>query len=186
VASITNNIGRSSLVAGHLDEAEPLLRQALAMFQKFQAADYDALVAPLNSLAMIDAYRGRTEIADSEIKRAELIARLPDQGQLLDQVLLNEADIELSKGNRTRAAALLIESRTLLQKAHPQNPAEEWRYAVWRIVNAQLLAANGEIAVARSDFTAAKAVLERRFGTSGFYVLQARQRLQLLANARTG
>ena len=63
VASITNNIGRSALVAGHIDEAEPLLRQSLAMFQKFQGDNYDGLIAPLNSLAMIDAYRGRLDLA---------------------------------------------------------------------------------------------------------------------------
>jgi tetratricopeptide (TPR) repeat protein len=184
VASITNNIGRSTLVAGHVDEAEPLLRQALAMFQKFQAADYDALVAPLNSLAMIDAYHGRTEAATVEIKRAESIARLPDQGELLDQVLLNEADIELSNGNRARAVALLAESKELLQKAHGADPADAWRYAVWDLVNAQLLASSGDIAVATNNCLAAKSILEQRFGATGFYTLLAKRRIQLIANSR--
>ncbi len=119
MATIINNIGRSALVAGRVDEAEPLLRQSLAMFQKFQGDNYDGLISPLNSLAMIDAYRGRLDAARSEIRRAESIARLPDHGELLDQVLLNEADIELANGNRARAAALLAESKALLQKAHP-------------------------------------------------------------------
>jgi tetratricopeptide (TPR) repeat protein len=185
VASITNNMGRSTLVSGRVDEAEPLLRQALAMFQKFQADDYEALIGPLNSLAMIDAYRGRIDAAESEIKRAESIARLPDHGELLDQVLLNEADIELANGNRTRAAALLTESRALLEKAHPAGPGDEWRYAVWDLVNAQLLASNGENAAARTDCAAAQKVLERRFGESGFYSLLAKRRLALIATART-
>jgi tetratricopeptide (TPR) repeat protein len=184
VASITNNIGRSTLVAGHVDEAEPLLREALAMFQKFQTADYDALIAPLNSLAMIDAYNGRPQAAILEIKRAESIARLPDQGELLDQVLLNEADIELSNGNRSHAASLLAESKELLQKIHGHDPADAWRYAVWDLVNAQLLASSGDIATAKNNCIAAKTILEQRFGATGFYTLLAKRRIQSIANAR--
>lgn len=184
VATITNNIGRSVLVAGHVEEAEPLLRQALAMFQKFQGDTYDGLIAPLNSLAMIDAYRGRLDVARSEIQRADSIARLPNHGELLDQVLLNEADIELANGNRTRAAALLIESKALLQKAHPESPADAWRYAVWDSVDAQLLAANGDSAAAASILSAAQKILTRRFGETGFYCMLAKRRTLLIANAR--
>ena len=182
VATITSNIGRSTLVAGHIDEAEPLLRQALAMFQKFQGENYDGLVSPLNSLAMIDAYRGRMDSARSEIRRAESIARLPDQGELLDQVLLNEADIELTDGNLARAAALLGESRDLLQKAHPESTSEAWRYAVWDSVKAQLLAANGDPAAAASLLAAARSIIARRFGETGFYSVLAKRRAQLIAN----
>ncbi len=62
--------------------SEPLFRQSLAMFRKFQGDNYDALVPPLNSLAMIDAYHGRLDVARSEIQRADAIARMPDQGEL--------------------------------------------------------------------------------------------------------
>jgi tetratricopeptide (TPR) repeat protein len=184
VATITNNIGRSALVAGHVDEAEPLLRQSLAMFQKFEGDNYDGLVAPLNSLAMIDAYRGRLSDARSEIQRADSIARLPDHGELLDQVLLNEADIELASGNRTRAAALLMESKALLQKAHPDSSADAWRYAVWDSVNAQLLAADGDTAAAARILEAAQRILTRRFGEGGFYCQLAKRRTLLIANRR--
>jgi tetratricopeptide (TPR) repeat protein len=184
VASITNNIGRSALVGGHIDEAEPLLRQSFAMFEKFQGDNYDGLVAPLNSLAMIDAYRGHLNVALKEIQQAESIARIPGQGELLDQVLLNEADIELSTGHRDRAAELLAESKSLLQKAHPAEPTEAWRYAVWDSVNAQLLAANGDYATAANLLDAAQKVLTRRFGESGLYSLLTRRRTLLIANAQ--
>ena len=124
VATIINNIGRSGLVAGHVDEAEQPLRQSLAMSEKFEGDNHDDLVSPLNSLAMIDAYRGRLDAAQREIQRAESIARLPGHGDLLDQVLLNEADLALAQGDRARAAALLAESKALLQKAHPMNAAD--------------------------------------------------------------
>jgi tetratricopeptide (TPR) repeat protein len=184
VATVLNNIARSDLMAGHVDEAEPLFRQALAMSQKFQGDNFDGLVPLLNSLAMIDAYRGRTESARSEIQRADSIARMPDQGELLDQVLLNEADIELASGNRTRAAALFAESKALLQKTHPESPADAWRYAVWDAANAQLLAANGDSENAAKALSAAQAVIIRRFGANGFYNLLAIRRALLIANQR--
>jgi tetratricopeptide (TPR) repeat protein len=186
VATTTNNIGRSTLLAGHVDEAEPLLRQSLAMFQKFQGDDYDGLISPLNSLAMIDAYRGRLDVARREIQRAESIARLPDHGELLDQVLLNEGDIELANGNRERAAALLTESKSLLQKAHPEGPADAWRYAVWDAVNAQLLAAKGDSVAAARMLASAQAILARRFGDAGFYSVLAKRRTVLIANLQKG
>ena len=184
VATITNNIGRSELVAGRVDEAEPLLRQSLAMFQKFQGDNYDGLVSPLNSLAMIDAYRGRLVAARNEVQRAEFIARLPGQGELLDQVLLNEADIELADGNLERATVLLAESKVLLQKVHPDSSTDAWRYAVWDSVNAQLLAANGDAAAAAVVLSEARKVLARRFGETGFYCILAKRRTLLIANAR--
>jgi ATP/maltotriose-dependent transcriptional regulator MalT len=170
-------------VAGHPDEAEPLLRQSMAVFQKSHGDTYDGLISPLNSLAMIDAYRGRVDIARSEIRRAESIARLPDQGELLDQVLLNEADIELAGGDRSRAADLLAESKALLEKSHPDSTADAWRYAVWDAVNAQLLAADGKPAEAANTLSTAQKILVQRFGESGFYCILAKRRTLLIANA---
>jgi tetratricopeptide (TPR) repeat protein len=184
MATILNNIGRVALITGRVDEAEPLLRQSLAMLEKFQGDDHDNLVPPLNSLAMIDVYRSRLEIARREIERAASIARAPGHGQLLDQVLLNEADIEFANGNRDRAAELISEAKTLLQKAHPVNPTEEWRYAVWDSVNAQLLAANGDPAAAVATLAAARSILVKRFGESGFYCVRAKQRALQISNVR--
>jgi tetratricopeptide (TPR) repeat protein len=186
VATIINNFGRTALMAGHVDEAEPLLRQSLTMTEKFEGDTHDDLVAPLNSLAMIDAYHGHMETAQVEIHRAESIARLPDHDELLDQVLLNEGDIELMTGNRTRAAALLSESQSLLAKVHPDDAANHWRYAVWSAVNAQLLAANGDFATAADMLDAAQATIVKRFGTDGFYSLLAKRRALLIAAARKG
>ena len=184
VATILNNLGRAELMAGQIDEAEPLLRQALAMTQKFEGDSHDDLVSPLNSLAMIDAYHERLEAAISEIQRADAIARLPDHDELLDQVVLNEANLELSRGNPTRAAALLTEAKTLLEKAHPHTAKDAWRYAVWDAVNAQLLAANGDIPGAERTLSAAQEIIIQRFGEKGFYNLLAKRRAGLIASAR--
>jgi tetratricopeptide (TPR) repeat protein len=186
VATIISNIGRLELMAGHIEEAEPLLRQSLTMTEKFEGDTHDDLVSPLHSLAMIDAYHGHLDVARNEIQRAESIARLPDHGDLLDQVLLGEADIELASGNRTRAAALLSESRALLQEAHPRTPAEAWRYAVWDAVNSQLLAANGNVVAATSLLANAQPIIAQRFGVGGFYNLLAKRRALLIGNTPKG
>jgi tetratricopeptide (TPR) repeat protein len=183
VSTIMNNVGRSALMAGQIDQAEQPLRQSLAMTEKFEGETHDDLVAPLNSLAMIDAYQGRLDNAQREIERAATIARLPDHGELLDQVLLTEADVELAKGHFARAAELLTESKSLLQKAHPQESADAWRYAVWDAVNAQLLAVNGDSGAAVA-LAAAQRIIVQRFGPNGFYNLLAKRRAILIASAR--
>ena len=152
------------------------------MTEKFEGDTHDDLVSPLNSLAMIDAYRGRLDAAQREIARAESIARLPDHGELLDQVLLNAADVALAQGDRARAAALLAESKQLLQKAHPFDAEDAWRYAVWDAVNAQLLAANGDAAGAVHMLDAARQIIIRRFGENGFYNLLAKRRAAFIGN----
>ena len=184
VATVINNIGRAALMSGHIDDAEPLLRQALQMTEKFEGDTHDDLVSPLNSLAMIDAYRGHLDAASREIQRADSIARLPNQGELLDQVLLNEADIALANGDPKKAAALLVESKGLLMKAHPDGPANAWRYAVWNAVNAQLLAANGDSIAALTALTAAQTIIIQRFGPGGFHSVLAKQRIASVSKAR--
>jgi ATP/maltotriose-dependent transcriptional regulator MalT len=173
-------------MAGHIDEAEPLLRRSLAMTEKFEGDTHDDLVPPLNSLAMIDAYLGRLDAARMEIQRAESIARLPHQDELLDQVLLTEADVELAMGNKPRSGELLEASKAQIQKLHPENPSNAWRYAVWDSVNAQYLAQNGDRAGASRALAAAQDIIVKRFGADGFYNLLAKRRALMIAKAGSG
>lgn len=186
VATMLNDIGRLRMMTGQIDKAEPLLRQALAMTEKFEGATHDDLVGPLNSLAMIDLYNHRLENAEAEIKRADSIARVPDHGDLLDMVLLSEADIELAAGNTAHAAALLAESKSLMQTAHPESPAEAWRYGNWNAVDADLLARQGNVSAGATQLAAAIPILEKRFGASGFYPMLARRREQSIAAMSSG
>jgi tetratricopeptide (TPR) repeat protein len=181
VASVVNNLCRTALMTGRIDEAEPLLRQALSMTEKFEGDTHDDLISPLNSLAMIDAYRGRLNESRSEIQRAATIARLPNHDELLDQVLLTEADLELAAGNRALAGTLLSEAQAQLQRLHPNQSADAWRYAVWNSVNAQRLAGDGDQAGAAHALAAAQRILDQRFGANGFYSLLAKRRQQLIA-----
>ncbi len=182
VAAILNNMGRSALMAGHIEAAAPLLRQALAINEKLKGSTHDDLVPCLNSLAMIDSYTGRLADADREIQRAEQIARLPNHGVLLDQVLLNLAEFALREGRADQAAAPLAESHRLLEGAFPllQRPTEAWRYAIWDTVYAELLARQGDAAAARRLIAAARPVITQRFGAEGFYTLLLERRAQFV------
>lgn len=187
VATLLNNMGRSALLAGHLEAAQPLLRQALAMDEKAKGPDHDDLVPPLNSLAMIDGYTGNFPEAQVEIERAERIARLPNQGALLDQVLLNAADLELRGNHVERAAALLAESRRLLQAAYPaqQQSTEAWRFAILESVEAEWIAHQGDPATARGKLESALPIIEMRFGPTGFQSLLAHRRLKFIEGQAT-
>jgi tetratricopeptide (TPR) repeat protein len=182
IAVLLNNIGGSFLMAGQVHEAEPMLRQALAMGEKFKGPTNDDLVAPLNRLAMIDGYLGHFAAARLEISRAEEIARLPNQGVLLDQVLLNAADLSLRGGDGSEAAAKLAESRKLLEVsfALAQHPMEAWRYAIWDSVSAELKAHQSDATEGRVLLREAMPVIAKRFGPTGFYVLLAEQRLNYI------
>jgi len=183
LASLLNNLGRIALITGRIDEAEPLLRKSLAMTVKFEGDLHQDLVATLNSLGMVDAYGGRAVEARSDFQRAERIARLPDHGELLDQVLLNEADLEIARGDHARASALLDESKKLLGQAHPNDSANAWRYAVWDTVNAELIAKNGDGATAAGILANAQKVITQRFGPKGFYTILAQRRALLVSSA---
>jgi tetratricopeptide (TPR) repeat protein len=186
VAGILNDMGRSLLMAGDVNAAEPLLRRSLAITEKTEGEQHQDMVAPLNSLAMIDSYNGHLEAARKELQRAESIARPPEHRELLDQVLLNEASMELPGGDRARAGVLLAESKALLQKAHPDAKTDAWRYAVWDMVNAGLVAANGDTAAAISMLAAAQTVIDARFGPTSYYSQLVKSQLKTLEKTSSG
>jgi tetratricopeptide (TPR) repeat protein len=180
IATLLNNIGRSDLMAGDVVDAEPLMREALSMTEKFEGTRNEDLIAPLNSLAMIDLDNGRLGAAEQELERADSIAQSTGQGGLLDQVVLNEAQLAIESGDVSRTTTLLARSKLLLQKAHPQSPSEAWRYAVWNIVNAQLLGAQGDTASAIQMLNAAEKIIDGRFGPVSYYGQRVRKQLALM------
>lgn len=182
LATLLNNLGRTDLLVGRIDDAEPLLRQALTMTENFEGPDHDDLVMPLNSLAMIHAYRGQRDTARGELQRAETIARMRAHSDMLDQVLLNEADLDVQAGDAARAAGRLGESKTLLEAAYPDDMANAWRYAIWDTVNAEVLAMNGDASKAQATLAAAQIVIRQRFGAAGLYTQLAARRGQLIAS----
>ncbi|MGB6486051.1 MAG: tetratricopeptide repeat protein [Steroidobacteraceae bacterium] len=186
IATLLNNIGRSDLMAADIANAEPLMREALSMTEKFEGTRHEDLIAPLNSLAMIDLDNGRLPAAQQELERADSIAQSTGQKELLDQVVLNEARLAIRNGDVSRGTILLARSKLLLQKAHPQSPSEAWRYAVWDIVNAQLLAAQGDTASAAKILNAAEKVIDGRFGAISYYGQRVRKQLTLIAKAAGG
>ena len=184
VATLLNNVGRSALMAGRVAEAIPLLEQAVQMSAKLKGPTHDDLVPPLNSLGMAYLYEGDGAHARADVDRALQIARLRNH-PMLDQVLLNAADIELSSHRADGVAAMLGEARRLLEASHPPTAdgAAQWRYAAWDAVNAQLTALDGRPDAARAAMSAARDLLVQRFGAQGFYVRRLDQRVASLRAA---
>ena len=183
IATLLNNMGRSDLMAGDIADAQPLMRQALAMTVTFEGSQHEDLVPTLNSLAMIDMEGGRLQQAQQELQRAESIAQATHQSEFLDQVVLNEARLAIIRGDLSQTAALLARSKSLLGKAYPQSPSDAWRYAVWDVVNAQLVAANGNPAGATRILDAAETIIDERFGVKSYYGQWVRKEQALVEKA---
>jgi tetratricopeptide (TPR) repeat protein len=186
IATLLNDMGRSDLMADDIADAEPLMRQSLAMTEKFEGKQHEDLIPVLNSLGMIDMESGRLEEAAQELQRAEAIAQSTGQTEFLDQVELNEARIAAANGDLTQTAVWLDRSKALLQKLHPESASEAWRYAVWDIVNAQLLAAKGDTASATTMLNSSEKAIDARFGPSSYYGKLVRKQLTLLEKPATG
>jgi tetratricopeptide (TPR) repeat protein len=186
IATLLNNMGRSDLMAGDIADAQPLMRQALAMTEKFEGSQHEDLIPTLNSLAMIDMESGRLQQAQEELQRAESIAQSTHQSEFLDQVLLNEARLAITQGDLSQTAALLARSKAQLEKSYPRNPSDAWRYAVWDIVNAQLVAAKGDPASATKMLDAAEKIIDERFGANSYYGQLARKEQTLVEKAVPG
>jgi tetratricopeptide (TPR) repeat protein len=189
VATLLNNLGRSALMAGRVHESIPLLEQAVRMGEKLWGPTHDNLVLPLNSLGMAYLYEGRGDDtrARTDINRALQIARLRNH-PVLDQVVLNAADLELTARQIEGAQPLLVEARRLLEENHPMSddPNVQWRYAAWDAVNAGLMTLQDRPAEARATFARARDVLVKRFGPQGFYVLRLDQRAAKLNPTTAG
>jgi tetratricopeptide (TPR) repeat protein len=177
LATLLNNLGRSALMAGRVTEAIPLLENALQMGEHLWGPDHDYLVLPLNSLGMAYLYQGDASRARADISRALQLAR-PRGHTILDQVVLNAADLELSRRRTEGALPLLSEARQLLEKRYPltADSTEQWRYAEWDAVDAARLALENHRDAAQPVLAHAREVLVKRFGPQGFYVLRLDQR----------
>jgi hypothetical protein len=159
------------------------------MGEKLWGPTHDNLVLPLNSLGMAYLYEGRGDDtrARTDINRALQIARLRNH-PVLDQVVLNAADLELTARQIEGAQPLLVEARRLLEENHPMSddPNVQWRYAAWDAVNAGLMTLQDRPAEARATFARARDVLVKRFGPQGFYVLRLDQRAAKLNPTTAG
>jgi tetratricopeptide (TPR) repeat protein len=184
LATLLNNLGRSALMAGRVKEAIPLLENALQMGEHLWGPDHDYLVLPLNSLGMAYLYEGDANRAGADISRALQLAR-PRSHTILDQVVLNAADLELSRRRAGGSLPLLSEARQLLEKRYPPrvDSTEQWRYAEWEAVNAARLALENHRDLAQPALAHARDVLVKRFGPGGFYVLRLDQRAAAVGEA---
>ena len=181
IATLLNNIGRSDLMAGDIANAEPLMQEALSMTEKFEGTRHEDLIAPLNSSGN-DRPGQRPPAGGAAGARASGF----DREEHRSRQGSSTRSCSTRRGSRSRTAMslvrrpLLARSKLLLQKAHPQSPSEAWRYAVWDIVNAQVLAAQGDTASASKILNAAEKVIDGRFGSVSYYGQRVRKQLTLI------
>ncbi len=170
LASIGNNIGRSLLMEGRLAAAEQQLRDSLALDRRSKPEGHDDYALPLNSLGMIELARANLVAAERYLAEALAICRTHELW-LLDQVLLNTAELQARQGDVTAARAALTEARAVLAEQYPldQMPAEAWRYALHDRVMALILTREREFEAAERLLAASLPVIEKRFGTGRFY-----------------
>lgn len=180
-ATVANNIGRGLLIEGHLDEARVYLEKSFDVWQRTRPADHDDLVLSLNSLAMIDMSDGKWAGAEARLDRAAQIGEKQNH-RIMDQVLVNLADLYARTGRPAQARPLLERARALLEEQYPlaEMPDEAWRYALQDSVRGSVYTAEKNYADAEKLLLASLPVIEKRFGAQRFYTTTTRQRLAAL------
>ncbi len=178
VSVMLNNLGRAELMADHLDAAGQAFERALEIDRRTLSADHDDLITRLNSLAMIDLERGDLTRAGTRLDEALRIARARKHW-MLDQVLLNSADLYARENRLSQARQALEEARSAMKAQYGDSLAgmEGWRTAVLGSVEASVTSAAGDMRGAEVSLLAILPVLEARFGANGLYTQQALGRL---------
>lgn len=171
VATLLSNIGGSELMLGQVANAERDLSESLKMTMDLEGEGHGDLVPPLNRLAMIEAYENKLPEAQERIERAAKIVSHSQHAHLRNQVLLTQGYLELLRGHLDSARALLEDSKAALESHRDQSDDYGWQAALWKAVDAQLIAAKGDVATAKKNLAEAREVLAKQFGAQSFYML---------------
>jgi len=143
MAQVRSTLALIGMDAGHYENAEIEIRQALDILERTVGPDHPALVRPLNNLAAIERHMGRLSEAEATLKRARMIAerRLgPDHPRTLE-VLAEYVTLLKCAGRKAEARNM-----EKLMKATQAREAGE-RPGQYTIDVAELLAARNTAAV---------------------------------------
>jgi tetratricopeptide (TPR) repeat protein len=178
-AQSMSNLAAVLFQDGRYAEAAAQWQEAMPVYRDVFGPEHPEVASLLNNLGRSALLAGNVADAVPILDRALEIARLRNHS-ILDQVVLNAADLELCTHRTEAAAALLSEARRLLESRYPQptDATAKWRYAAWDAVNAEYLALAHHPDEARATFARARDVLTNRFGPQGFYVLRLDQRAE--------
>lgn len=169
-----NNVGRLELMSGRLDAAGEHLAEVLRIYRETLPAGHDDLLLPLNSLAMVRLANDDPVGAQTLLDEALGVAR-SRKHWLLDQILQNEAEVALARGDLVKGKALMAESRAVLEAQYGDKlrTTEAWRLAVSDVTRAHVSYADGSAREGDALVAGALPVLAERFGQRGYYIAQA-------------
>ncbi|MEZ5313558.1 MAG: serine/threonine-protein kinase [Thermoanaerobaculia bacterium] len=159
-ARLLSELGRIYRLLGLLDQAEPLLRESLALREKTPGARARDLAEIRLQLGRHETQRGHFDEAAGFLGQAEAQYRELGDRRGLASAIEARGVLANTRGEKEDAATL-EESLAIWQEL-----GDEEREADARLLLANALSRKGRIAEARTHREAALAIFERRFGAS--------------------
>ncbi|MGE0639935.1 MAG: tetratricopeptide repeat protein [Thermoanaerobaculia bacterium] len=159
-ARLLSELGRIYRLLGLLDQAEPLLRESLALREKTPGARPRDLAEIRLQLGRHETQRGHFDEAAGFLGQAETQYRELGDRRGLASAIEARGVLANTRGEKEDAATL-EESLAIWQEL-----GDEEREADARLLLANALSRKGRIAEARTHREAALAIFERRFGAS--------------------
>ena len=157
------NVGDFALRRHRLEEAQNLLAEAVANFEKYEGAGSRHLALASTSLAEVYEDEGKYSESEALYRKALAIqeAQLSPDDAELGRTLSGLADIRYKQGNFSEAASLRIRSRAIFEKAGPSQTASE---AVLLIERGQSRTAKGKYREAETLYKRAIQADEAKYG----------------------
>jgi tetratricopeptide (TPR) repeat protein len=157
------NVGDFAFKRHRLEEAQNLLTEAVANFEKYEGTGSPHLALASTSLAEVYEEEGKYSESEALYRRALTIqeAQLSPDDADLGRTLGGLADVRYKQGNSSEAASLRIRSMAILEKAGPSQTTSE---AVLLIERGQSRAAAGKYKEAESLYKQAIEADEAKYG----------------------
>jgi len=176
-AGLLNNLARIELLTGHVDQAEMHFKQVLSIYRKSLPDGHDSFILPLNSLAMIYLSRHDPSAARPLLEESKAIA-IKRKHWMLDQILTNEAELQLENNELDAAQKSLAAARQAVQQQYGSELAgkENWRNSVIDLTEAEYYLKVHDRTAASVRLESALPVLQQRFGSDAFFVKLAKAR----------
>ncbi len=177
VATSLRSLATALYVAGELDAAEPLLREALDLRLAIYGAGSVRVAAVLGSLGRVELARGRLDAAEPLLAETLEIRRRKLGEDHLHTALAKKDLASLlieAEGEGATARVLLNQALETIYRVRPE---DDWRVAAAEGLLGAWLAGAGRLAEAEVCLRRAYETLERQRGPRTIYTQTVRRRL---------
>lgn len=121
-ARFLHTLGEIHTKLERLDEAEPLLREALAEREAHLDADHPAVIESVNQLGVVLSLKRRDDEAEVLLQRALTARRQQDDGEAVALILNNLGNLEWRRGRLDIAEAWHREALEIRESLSPPDP----------------------------------------------------------------